>query len=83
MLHPMPISDFQWISGDEGKSVLLDTSYNWLESETGYWLEVDIECPKDIHDFVAAYPLFPEKNDGKLKSTLLPKFQYKAHIANI
>jgi hypothetical protein len=83
MLHPMPISDFQWISGDEGQSVLLDPSYNWLESETGYWLEVDIECPKDIHDRVAAYPLFPERIDGKLKSTLLPKFQYKAHIANL
>jgi hypothetical protein len=44
---------------------------------------VVIECPKDIHDRVAAYPLFPEKIDGKLKSTLLPKVQYKAHIANL
>jgi hypothetical protein len=25
-LHPMPLSDFQWISGDEGKSVLLHPS---------------------------------------------------------
>jgi hypothetical protein len=83
MLHPMPLSDFQWISGDKGRAVLHDLSYNWLESETGYWLEVDIECPKEIHDRVAAYPLFPEKIDGKLKSMLLPKFQYKAHIANL
>jgi hypothetical protein len=28
-------------------------------------------------------PLFPEKMDGKLKSTLFPKVQYKAHIANL
>jgi hypothetical protein len=83
MLHPMPLSDFQWISRDEGKSVLLDPSYNWLESETGYWLEVDIECPKEIDDRVAAYSLFPEKIDGKLKATLFPKVQYKAHIANL
>jgi hypothetical protein len=58
-------------------------SYNWLKSATGYWLEVDIECPKDIHDRVAAYPLFPEKIDGKLKATLFEKQRYKAHIANL
>jgi hypothetical protein len=46
-------------------------------------LEVDIECPKEIHDVVSAYPLFPEKIDGKLKATLLPKEHYKAHIANL
>jgi hypothetical protein len=56
-------------------------SYNWLDSEIGYWLEVDIECPKEIHDRVAAYPLFHEKIDGKLKATLFPKLRYKAHIA--
>jgi hypothetical protein len=83
MLHPMPLSDFEWISGEEGQSVLNDMSYNWLESEIGYWLEVDIDCPKEIHDKVAAYPLFPEKIDNKLKATLLPKIQYKAHIANL
>jgi hypothetical protein len=77
----MPLSDFQWISGDEGHTVLRDMSYTWLESETGYWLEVGIEYPKDIHDRVAAYPLFPEKIDGKLKGTLFPKQRYKAHIA--
>jgi hypothetical protein len=83
MLHPMPLSNFEWISGEEAKAVLFDESYQWLESETGYWLEVDIECPQDIHNTVAAYPLFPEKMDGKLKATLLPKVQHKAHIANL
>jgi hypothetical protein len=83
MLHPMPLSDYEWISGEEAERILYDSSYNWLESLTGYWLEVDIECPKEIHDVVAAYPLFPEKIDGKLKATLYPKVRYKAHIANI
>jgi hypothetical protein len=83
MLHPMPLSDFEWISGEEAEKILYDSSYNWLESSTGYWLEVDIECPGEIHHVVAAYPLFPEKVDGKLKATLLPKEHYKAHIANL
>jgi hypothetical protein len=83
MLHPMPLCDFEWISGEEGERILRDKSYNWVESETGYWLEVDILCPKNIHDRVAAYPLFPERIDGKLKATLSPKVRYKAHIANL
>jgi hypothetical protein len=58
-------------------------SYNWLESEMGYWLEVDILCPKNIHDRVAAYLLFSERIDGKLKATLWSKVRYKAHIANL
>jgi hypothetical protein len=36
-----------------------------------------------IYYRVAAYPLFPEKIDGKLKATLYPKVRYKAHIANL
>jgi hypothetical protein len=40
-------------------------------------------CPKSIHDDVAAYPLFPERIDHKLKATLLPKVRYKAHMANL
>jgi hypothetical protein len=83
MLHPMPLCDFEWISGEDGEKVLRDMTYHWLDSETGYWLEVDILCPKDIHDYVAAYPLFPEKIDGRLKATLFSKERYKAHIANL
>jgi hypothetical protein len=75
MLHPMPLCDYAWITGEEGLAVLQDPSYDWLTSEVGYWLEVDIECPKEIHDRVAAYPLFPEKIDNKLKTTLYPKVQ--------
>jgi hypothetical protein len=83
MLHPMPLCNFEWISGEEGERILRDNTYNWLESETGYWLEVDILCPKNIHHRFAAYPLFPERIDGKLKATLSPKVHYKAHIANL
>jgi hypothetical protein len=36
MLHPMPLCDFEWISGEDGEKILRDMSYNWLESETGY-----------------------------------------------
>jgi hypothetical protein len=50
MLHPMPLSDYEWISGEEGFKVLHDSSYDWLSSDVGYWLEVDIECPEKIHD---------------------------------
>jgi hypothetical protein len=64
MLHPMPLSDYTWIDGEEGFKVLHDSSYDWLSSDVGYWLEVDIECPKEIHDRVAAYPLLQKKLMG-------------------
>jgi hypothetical protein len=62
MLHPMPLSDFQWISGDEAYKVLHDLSYNWLELDTWYWLEVDIECPKKFTTVWQHIPCSPIKS---------------------
>jgi hypothetical protein len=83
MRFPMPHSEFTWISGEEGERILYDSHYNWEKDDYGYWLEVDIECPKEIHDKVATYPLFPEKINGKLMATLRKKKYYRSHIANL
>jgi hypothetical protein len=42
----------------------------------GYIFVVDIELPVELHDEFKAYPLFPEKIDGQLMQTLLPKKCY-------
>jgi hypothetical protein len=42
----------------------------------GYIFEVDIIPPIEMHEFYKAYPLFPEKIDGKLLQTLTPKKNY-------
>jgi len=42
-----------------------------LPDNLGCIFEVDLECPLEFHDFFRAYPLFPEKIDGKLMCTLV------------
>jgi hypothetical protein len=44
-------------------------------------LEVDIEVPKEYHNLLSPYPLFPEMIDGKIKATLHDKKNYRVHIA--
>jgi hypothetical protein len=84
MRFPLPKGEFQWVSVDEGIRML--SEYKLTESEYGYYLEVDIEVPKEIHDYVSAYPLFPERSEkfgNKLVATLYPKKNYVSHIANL
>jgi len=53
----LPSHGFEWMS-DEGNI------YNWREiterEGVGCILEVDLEYPKDLHDFHNDYPLAPE-----------------------
>ena len=51
MRHKLPVKDFRWMSEDE--------LGNW-ESKPCI-LEVDLEYPKELHDFHSEYPLAPEK----------------------
>jgi hypothetical protein len=42
----------------------------------GYIFVVDMHLPVELHDKFKAYPLFPEKIEGKLMQTLYPKKKY-------
>jgi hypothetical protein len=44
-------------------------------------VEVDIEVPKEYHELLSPYPLFPKDIDGKLMCTLYDKKKYRTHIA--
>jgi hypothetical protein len=68
---------------DEGNYALYSSEYDWENSSIGYYLEVDLLCPEDLHDKFSAYPLFPEKREGKLMGTLYPKEHYISHIMNL
>jgi hypothetical protein len=78
MMFPLPCSDFAWVDVEEARQAL--ETYDVNESKVGYYLEVDIEVPKEIHDIVSAYSLFPEIIDGKLKATLYDKKNYRVYI---
>jgi hypothetical protein len=55
---------------------IMNYSFEW---DMGFFAIVDIECPKELRDKLNAYPLFPTKEDGKLKVTLRNKEFYCVH----
>ena len=77
MRHKLPVKDFCWMSEDELE--------NW-ESKPCI-LEVDLEYPKELHDFHSEYPLAPEKLQiGKVKKlvpNLCDKKKYVLHFENL
>jgi hypothetical protein len=79
MMFPLPCGDFAWVDPLEAINAI--ETYDVNASPVGYYLEVDIEVPKEIHPLVSAYPLFPEIMDSKLKATLYNKKNYRVHIA--
>ena len=64
MSQPLPTGEFHWLSDDEINS--LDIHSIRPDSKKGYILEVDLEYPKELHDFHDAFPLAPE-------SLIIPK----------
>ena len=77
MMKPLPVGDFKWMD----------------EKELGHWkdfpciLEVDLEYPRDLHDFHNDYPLAPERfkinNVEKLIPNLWDKEKYIVHHENL
>jgi hypothetical protein len=80
MTFPLPVGEYTWVTPEECQQVLNNPNIKDFEN-IGYFLEVDLECPPELHDFFSRYPLFPEHLNGKLIATLYPKKNYKVHIA--
>lgn len=75
MSQYLPTGDFKWM---EEKS--LDEWMEFLNSQNseqskGYFFEVDLEYPKELHDTHDQYPLAPEHVE--IKKSLLSKHQIK------
>lgn len=58
MVHPIPLSDFRFLSAAE--LILFDPLTVPADSEIGYFVEVDVDFPPEIHDRLADLPFFPE-----------------------
>ena len=54
MSQYLPYADFKRCE------LSIDDVTNYVENETGYILEVDLEYPKEAHDLHNDYPLAPE-----------------------
>jgi hypothetical protein len=73
MMDPLPTKILEYV---EVEDCNLQDFLNDVPDNIGYILEVDIIPPLNLHDFLKAYPLFPEKVDKKLMQTLNPKEKY-------
>ena len=57
MIEYLPYGEFEWLKNVDQFDV---NSIN-EKSEIGYFLEVDLECPNELHELHNDYPLAPEK----------------------
>ena len=76
MNQPLPYGEFDWLSEKEISRFDLDS--NSENSSVGYFLEVDLEYPSELHDYHNDYPLAPEKLE--ISSDMLSK--YSSDIAD-
>jgi hypothetical protein len=56
----LPIGDYQWVT-DVDHFDVMTRSYSSKMEKMGYILEVDLDYPKEIHDWHDDLPLAPEK----------------------
>ena len=57
MVQKQPVSDFKWTDRLRSREEI--TNYN-PNGKHGYFLEVDISTPEEIHDKFNCYPIIPE-----------------------
>lgn len=74
MFDKLTVGGFKWVK-------VVDYVHN-TDNDYGFILQVDLEYPNHLHDAHNAYPLTPEKLNGKLIPNLNNKtknvFNYKA-----
>ena len=82
MIQKLPYRNLKWDDKRTEEDII-----NYDTGRTGYILEVDLEYPKELHDFHNDYPLAPDamnvKADEKrfMKCVNNPSFQH-SHIIN-
>ena len=67
MMKPLPVGDFKWMDEKEKQT--------WKNIPC--ILEVDLEYPKDLHDFHNDYPLAPERLKINNVEKLIPNLWEK------
>jgi len=76
MMDSLPVKILEYSRDTKKLGDSLEKFLSKVPNDIGYIFEVDIESPESLHDLHKAYPLFPEKIDGKLMQTLNPKKHY-------
>ena len=85
MSHKLPVKDFKWIKKEELSKFNEDFIKNYDENgNIGYFLEVDIDYPKELFNLHKDLPFLPESkkvnNVEKLICDIEDKKKYVIHI---
>jgi hypothetical protein len=80
----LPVHSFEWV--DDG-TINEDFIRSYVDGNTGYALEVDLDYPEHLHDEHNDYPLAPQHLEinkcVKLAPNLNDKKNYIVHISNL
>ena len=83
MLQKLPVNNFEWIEDISQINEDFIKNYN-EESDEEYFLEVDVQYPKKLHELHNDLPFLPERMKfekvEKLAANLHDKTEYFIHI---
>ena len=83
MLQKLPVNKFEWIEYAFQFNENVIKNYN-KESDEGYFLEVDIQYPKKLHEFHNDLPFLPERIKLEKDARLATNFYDKSgHVIQI
>ena len=85
MSQKLPVNDFKWVKQEELSKFNEDFIKNYDENgNTGYFLEVDIDYPKELFNLHKDLPFLPERKKvekvEKLICSIEDKEKYVIHI---
>ena len=77
MSQPMPTGGFMWMTGEEAE--LVDWAAQTEEQTEGFFVEVDLEYPPEVHNAHNDYPLAPERLDVKVEMLSEAQVELRTH----
>ena len=88
MSQKLPTGNFHWLTQAELQQFIKNFNNIDINSDTGYTLEVDLEYPKELHDYHNDLPFLPEvlktkDNTNKLIANLNNKYNYVLNIKSL
>ena len=60
MLQKLPVNNFEWIEDASQFNEDFIKNFN-KESDEGYFLEVDVQCPEELYELHNDLPFLPER----------------------
>ena len=90
MSKKLPVNGFKWLDNDKTAKHVINEEFikNYNENDKkGYILEVDVKCPKKVHNLHSDLPFLPERMEinkcNKLVCNLYDKKKYVVHIISL